>query len=95
MTVTDNFSDSRKANLVYRQKNVPIFQNKVYLSKDEAINAKRGKVELVQSTESGFVFNKSFDPERMDYDESYQNEQSNSSVFREHLKDVLFYLRRK
>ncbi|HRP92936.1 MAG TPA: class I SAM-dependent methyltransferase [Ignavibacteriaceae bacterium] len=93
MNFTDNFSDSSKANLIFMQKNVPVFQNKVYSSKDEAVNAKRGKVELVQSTESGFVFNKEFNSAIMNYDENYQNEQSNSLLFRKHLKEVLQLLK--
>ena len=46
-------------------------------------------MELVQSADSGFVFNRLFEPSLMVYDINYQNEQSNSLYFKNHLKSVL------
>jgi 2-polyprenyl-3-methyl-5-hydroxy-6-metoxy-1,4-benzoquinol methylase len=95
MIITDNFSENTGDNLatVFTQANVPIFQNKVYPSYEQAITAEKGEVELVQSLISGFVFNKSFKPHIMNYDMHYQNEQANSIVFQEHLDDVLQLLK--
>ena len=95
MTVTDNFSEGRAETYipVFKQNNVPVFQNKVYPGYDEAIASEAGKVELVQSAVSGFIFNKAFDPAIMDYDVNYQNEQSNSSFFKKHLQSVLDLLK--
>jgi Methyltransferase domain/C-methyltransferase C-terminal domain len=91
MNVIDNFSEDSpgKYLAVFRQKKVPIFQNKVYPSVGEATNAETGEVELVQSLTSGFIFNKSFEPHVMNYDVHYQNEQSNSNIFKNHLDHVL------
>lgn len=87
MIVKDNFSDN--GDLVFRQTDVPVFQNKVYPTTDQAMNAEKGEVELVQSPVSGFIFNRAFEPHVMNYDMHYQNEQSNSVIFKNHLSAVL------
>jgi Methyltransferase domain/C-methyltransferase C-terminal domain len=94
MIVNDNFSENTDANLktVFKQANVPIFQNKVYPSPELAVAAEKGEVELVQSLVSGFVFNKAFISYVMNYDIFYQNEQSNSDFFKSHLANVLHLL---
>jgi 2-polyprenyl-3-methyl-5-hydroxy-6-metoxy-1,4-benzoquinol methylase len=91
MIVTDNFSTNTNNHLrdIFKQTEVPIFQNKVYPSMELAVNAEKGEVELVQSLVSGFVFNRAFTPHIMNYDVHYQNEQANSPVFQNHLADVL------
>lgn len=95
MIIEDNFSENSQINLssVFRQANVPIFQNKVYPSAEMALVAEKGEVELVQSLVSGFVFNKAFTAHKMNYDVHYQNEQSNSNVFKNHLLYVLELLK--
>ena len=95
MTIIDNFSENIDSNLetVFRQTNVPVFQNKVYPSSEMALIAEKGEVELVQSLTSGFIFNKTFTPHKMNYDVHYQNEQSNSVVFKNHLLHVLHLLK--
>jgi hypothetical protein len=95
MIIDDNFSDNTDNNLepVFRHINVPIFQNKVYPSEEQALAAEKGRVELVQSLISGFVFNKAFTPDTMNYDAMYQNEQSNSGFFKNHLLNVLHLLK--
>jgi hypothetical protein len=91
MTITDNFSENTAENLkgIFKQAQVPIFQNKVYPSVEMAIAAEKGEVALVQSLVSGFVFNQAFTPHIMNYDVHYQNEQANSPVFKTHLNNVL------
>lgn len=95
MIYQDNFSncDNTPCRLVYTQSKVPIFQNKVYNTREEALSAAIGEVELVQSSISGFIFNRKFNPSIMNYDASYQNEQSNSGSFRSHLSNVLKLLK--
>lgn len=73
---------------IFNQKEVPLFQNKVYPSESLAKASPHGKVKLVQSKVSGFVFNQMFDESLMDYDEQYHNEQSNSKVFRDHQQNI-------
>jgi hypothetical protein len=95
MQVVDNFSEYTDTIYlpVFTQGNVPVFQNKVYPTAVLAKAAERGEVELVQSPISGFIFNKKFRAHLMNYDVHYQNEQANSIVFRNHLKDVLDLLK--
>lgn len=89
MIKKDNFSDKLDSNVIFNQERVPVFQNKVYKTVDEAKKAASGNVTLSQSKTSGFVFNSSFDSSLMDYDENYQNEQGNSIIFQNHLVEVL------
>ncbi len=95
MTTKDNFSENIDCNLVtvFRQGNVPVFQNKVYPSAEMSFIAEKGEVALVQSLISGFVFNKAFISHKMNYDVHYQNEQSNSIAFKNHLLFVLSLLK--
>ncbi len=94
MKFNDNFSvTDEKAVLVFRQSKVPVFQNKVFASEYEAKQAPVAEVELVQSSVSGFIYNRLFNPALMHYDQNYQNEQANSGVFQDHLKRVLELLK--
>ena len=90
----DNFSEYQGGVYipVFKQEKIPIFQNKIYPTKEEAIASENGDVELVQSAISGFIFNKKFSPHLMNYDVHYQNEQANSDFFKAHLKEVLSLL---
>lgn len=73
---------------IYHAKQLPVFQNKMFSSANEAINCIKGDVELVQDIETGLIFNNSFNPDLMKYDANYQNEQANSSIFKEHLNNI-------
>ena len=67
---------------------VPIQQNRVYFSHEEAIACPKGDIALVQDPVTGIVHNAAFDGKSMVYDENYQNEQGCSGVFKEHLDQV-------
>ncbi len=69
--------------------NLPIQQNRVYSSAEEAKACTHGDMLLVQNDHTGLVYNTKFDPELMVYDKNYQNEQAYSLVFQQHLGDVL------
>jgi hypothetical protein len=73
---------------IYRVDNLPVFQNRMFLSAEEARNCVKGDVVLVQDRATGLIFNRAFNPELMQYDASYQNEQAVSGVFRDHLKNI-------
>lgn len=93
MSFKDNFSLFNDSTPIFKQNKVPVFQNKVYPTIEAALSADYGAVELVQSNTSGFIFNTAFNPELMNYDLNYQNEQSNSQIFREHLSHVMHTLK--
>jgi len=68
---------------------VPVMQNRVYASQDEALRCPVAPLELVWDPRSGLVYNARFDAELLEYGEQYNNEQALSAVFREHLQSVL------
>lgn len=78
----------RIMNLLYKQIQLPIFQNRMYESVIQAKNCPKGNIELVEDLTTGLVYNAEFRPELMNYDSSYQNEQGVSPLFLEHLKKV-------
>jgi hypothetical protein len=73
---------------LYRVEQLPIFQNRMYDSAQEARSCPRGNVRLVQDLATGLVSNADFCPELMVYDARYQNEQAVSPQFRGHLGSV-------
>ena len=73
---------------IYRVDNLPVFQNRMFLEAEEARNCVKGDVILVQDQATGLIFYRAFDPDLMQYDLNYQNEQAVSGVFRDHLRNV-------
>ena len=80
---------STNVKVIYEQGPVPLIQNKVYPTKELAINAPNSAVVLAQSLDNGFVFSANFIDSIIEYDMHYQNEQSNSAYFRSHLEHVI------
>lgn len=73
---------------LYRQANLPIFQNRMYDSAEAGRSCPMGDMVLVEDLQTGLVRNAAFDDALMDYDAAYQNEQGNSRKFQAHLTDV-------
>jgi hypothetical protein len=73
---------------LYRAERLPVFQNRIFRSRDEARSCATGDVVLVQDPATGLISNSAFDPELMKYDADYHNEQGLSSVFQAHLQKV-------
>ena len=71
-----------------RLESVPVFQNKVFGSRQDALSCDRGDIVLVQDAATGLVHNRAFNPALVDYDSDYQNEQAHSPAFQKHLDDV-------
>lgn len=74
--------------VLYQQAGLPIFQNRMYNTYEEAVASKTGDVRLIEDQQTGLVRNAAFDPSVMIYDTSYQNEQGLSPAFKKHLEDV-------
>lgn len=74
--------------VLYEQRDFPVFQNRMYGSREEARLCPKGDIRLAQDPHTGVVANLAFRPELMVYDEHYQNEQANSASFQRHLRDV-------
>ena len=79
---------------VYRAEQLPVLQNRMFPTAQAARECARGDVVLVQSLETGLVFNQAFRPELVEYDADYQNEQGLSGAFARHLDAVLDLMRR-
>ena len=73
---------------IYRAEQLPVFQNRMFATSEEAINCAKGDVVLVRDLQTGLIFNHAFQPELMKYDAAYQNEQAVSSMFQAHLRNV-------
>jgi len=80
---------STHTKIIYEQQSVPLIQNKVYPTLEQARNAPCKNVIIAQSLDNGFVFSADFTDSIIDYDMHYQNEQSNSPYFLRHLEDVI------
>lgn len=74
--------------VLYEQRQLPTFQNRMYDTRQEALACPKGDVVLVEDLETGLIYNAAFDPALMTYDEHYQNEQAHSPRFQAHLDSV-------
>lgn len=80
--------------ILYEVKGLPVFQNMVFETKEEAKNITRGDVCLVEDLTTGLVYNQTFREDLVVYDEHYDNEQATSFIFQKHLNDVLGIIER-
>ncbi len=74
--------------LLYRADQLPVLQNRVFVSAEDARTCTKGDVVLVQDARTGLISNRAFRPELLQYDANYNNEQGLSSVFQSHLQNV-------
>lgn len=75
--------------IIYGQKSVPLIQNRVFSTAEKARQSVCKDVILAQCSDTGFVFSAYFDDFSIDYDIHYQNEQSHSVYFQQHLQQVI------
>ena len=74
--------------ILYQVDGLPTLQNRVYATREQALNCATGDLRLVQDQRSSLVFNELFDDSLVTYDARYQNEQAHSAAFREHLEQM-------
>ncbi len=74
--------------VLYQQRQLPTFQNRMYDTRQSALTCPKGDVVLVEDLETGLIYNAAFNPTLMIYDEHYQNEQAHSPRFQTHLDTV-------
>jgi SAM-dependent methyltransferase len=79
---------------LFRAEGLPVLQNRVFATAAEARSSPTGDVVLVQAMDTGLIFNSAFDPDRLEYDRNYQNEQACSGVFKNHLDAVTAVIQR-
>jgi len=73
---------------IFRAEALPVLQNQVFATAEEALASPTGDVVLVQDSHGGLVTNAAFDPSTIVYDQNYQDEQACSPAFRRHLAEV-------
>jgi len=54
--------------LLYQQRGLPVAQNRVYDTMEQALACPSGDVELVQNLQTGLIFNKAFRQDLVVYD---------------------------
>lgn len=69
-----------------RRSQVPTNQNRALPDAESARSMTRGELRVRSCTKCGFVFNSAFDPERVFYDASYDNCQTVSPHFADHVE---------
>ncbi len=74
---------------LYRIHQLPVLQNRVFNTYQEAVECQTGDMVLVQNLDTGLIYNQAFQPEIIEYNSAYDNEQSHSRVFQDHLEDVM------
>jgi hypothetical protein len=79
---------------LYQQRGLPVTQNRVYDTIEQALACPTGDVELVQNLQTGLIFNKAFRPDLVVYDSAYQNELGLSRGFQAHLRNVMATINR-
>jgi ubiquinone/menaquinone biosynthesis C-methylase UbiE/rubredoxin len=70
----------------YRLEPQPVVQNYRFLSAAAAMAVARAEIRLTQCSTCGLVFNRVFESDAVPYDSCYDNQQTYSSAFREHLE---------
>lgn len=58
---------------LYEQTNFPVLQNRVYETREAAINCARGDIHIVEDQATGLIYNAEFRSELMVYDANYNN----------------------
>ena len=77
---------------VFLNRVLPVYNLKTHRTREEALNAKKGRVESCFCHNCHFIFNKSFDSNLMDYSVNYEASRSHSTYFQNYLRSVCFEL---
>lgn len=65
---------------------IPVFLNRLEATHADALAAVTGTLDLVGCRHCGIVWNRAFDPNLVPYDANYENDQTHSRAFREHVE---------
>ncbi len=76
--------------VIYKATEFPILQNRVYNTKEEALDCKKGNMNVVIN-EDDYIYNYDFDSEKMDYDQEYDNSVP-SIFFKTYYSRIIDYL---
>lgn len=85
MTVTCPVCLSSIHQQLFDPQDVPVMMHRLYATAEQARGAQIATLDLHRCRSCGFVWNAAFDPTKLQYDESYENNQGHSKVFWEHM----------
>jgi len=74
------------------RENVPVHQNLLLPNQRAARETPRGKLALAVCESCGFVFNRCFEPDKLDYGDGYENTQTFSPTFEEYVSELIEHL---
>jgi len=74
------------------RKNVPVCQNILFSDQDAAISINKGDLELAVCSNCGFIFNSSFQADKLLYGDNYENSQIHSHYFENYVDGLVSYL---
>ncbi|MEK8209758.1 class I SAM-dependent methyltransferase [Paenibacillus sp. FSL L8-0696] len=80
--------ESTKLKSILTRENIPVFQNLLINSQEDAKQIVKGDLTLLQCIDCGFVYNSSFDSDKVVYGSDYENTQSYSLYFDTYLNDL-------
>jgi SAM-dependent methyltransferase len=70
-----------------RRTQIPVHQNRLARSQDEALGVARGDLDLACCTRCALVFNRAFRAELLAYEPGYENDQTASPLFSSHVEE--------
>jgi SAM-dependent methyltransferase len=79
----------RQASVFLVREQVPAHQNLLFTTQEGARQAARGDLRLAVCDACGFIFNVSFDYGKLEYHGAYENDQTCSPAFREHVDSLV------
>ena len=71
------------------RKEIPVHQNLVYTTLKSAKNATTGDMIFSVCEICGFIFNRAFEHEKLEYGDIYENSQLHSNIFNQHISDII------
>ena len=71
------------------RKEIPVHQNLVYTTLKSAKNATTGDMIFSVCEICGFIFNRAFEHEKLEYGDNYENSQLHSNIFNQHVSDII------
>lgn len=80
--------DTQNCTPLIKINDIPIHCNRLWNTKEGAVTASTGTMDLVFCNHCGHVFNQDFDPNKMDYDPDYENSLHYSPRFQEYADNL-------
>src|SRR4051794_19514565 len=80
--------DRAASEIFLRRDNVPVHQNLVFRSERAACDVQHGDLLLAVCGNCGFVSNEAFDHNLISYGAGYDNDQTWSSTFESHIREI-------